>query len=72
MMVRTREIRFGVDYFFLAQVFVSYETNQPEIIESKDKDFVGVVPHEHDENILDSMPSRAFGRLGNDFLDRPK
>ncbi|CAG5105537.1 Oidioi.mRNA.OKI2018_I69.chr1.g2214.t1.cds [Oikopleura dioica] len=63
----SRYSQMGVELPHDAQVFVSYETNQPEIIESKDKDFVGVVPHQHDENILDSMPSRAFGRLDTPY-----
>ena len=51
-------------YYFLAQVFITYETSQPDVIDKNSKDFAGIVPYKHDESVLDAMPSKAFGRLG--------
>lgn len=55
-------------FFILAQVFITYETSSPDVIDQNSKDFAGIVPHKHDESVLDAMPSKAFGRLGKSFF----
>lgn len=57
-----------VNFFILAQVFITYETSSPDVIDENSKDFAGIVPHKHDESVLDTMPSKAFGRLGKSSL----